>query len=138
MILTCEAAHRLRWLRGALGQGAVPPAEARARTGETWTPSAATRLQMTVLQLRVEGEEDVRQHFQQAQQHVPRVFFSRTLIHVVKVLVQLFISGFLVVLLLYHVSPVMDVMSNGHLLHAALRVFNRSPGLLDLSTTTNV
>lgn len=66
------------------------------------------------------------------------MFFSRTLIHVVKVLVELFISGFLVVLLLYHVSPIMDVMSNGHLLHAALGVFNCLPSLLDLLTKTNV
>lgn len=66
MIPTCEAAHRQRWLRGARGKGAVPPAEARGWTDETRTPSAATHLQMTVLQLRVEGEEDVRQHFQQA------------------------------------------------------------------------
>lgn len=65
VILTCEAADRQRWLRGVLGEGAVPPAGARGWTDETWTPSAATHLQMTVLQLRVEGEEEVRQHFQQ-------------------------------------------------------------------------
>lgn len=59
MILTCEAAHRQRWPRGALGRVAAPPAEARGGTDETWTLSAATRLQMTVLQLRVEDEEEV-------------------------------------------------------------------------------
>lgn len=70
------------------------------------------------------------------------VFFfpprDRTFVHVLKVLVELLLSGSLVVFLLHHVSPVVDVVTNGHLLHAALGVFDRSPSLLDLLTMTNV
>lgn len=63
---------------------------------------------------------------------------NHTFIHVLKVLVELLLAGFLVIFLLYHVSSLADVMSNGHLLHAALRVFDCLPSLLDLLTMTNV
>lgn len=56
----------------------------------------------------------------------------RTFIQILKVLVELPLSRLLVELLLYDVSSVLDVVTDGHLLHAALRVFHCSPGLLDL------
>lgn len=59
---------------------------------------------------------------------------SRTFIHVLKVLVELPLPCFVVDLLLHHVAPVLDVVSDGHLLHAALRVPQRPPRLLDLAT----
>lgn len=51
-----------------------------------------------------------------------------------KVLVELPVSCLVVDLLLHHVAPVLDVMSDGHLLQAALRVPQRLPRLLDLAT----
>ena len=55
-----------------------------------------------------------------------------TFIHILEVLVELLLARLLVVLLLHHVSPVLDVVTDGHLLQAALRVPQRSPGLCDL------
>lgn len=59
-------------------------------------------------------------------------FKSRTFVHVLKVLVELPLSCFVVDLLLHDVAPVLDVVSDGHLLQAALRVPQRPPRLLDL------
>lgn len=61
-------------------------------------------------------------------------FLSRTFVHVLKVLVELPLSCFVVNLLLHDVTPVLDVVSDGHLLQAALRVPQRPPRLLDLAT----
>lgn len=57
---------------------------------------------------------------------------QRTFIHVLKVLVELLLPCFLVVFLLYNMPLVLDVVSDGHPLQTALRVFDCSPGLLDL------
>lgn len=61
-------------------------------------------------------------------------FQSRTFVHVLKVLVELPLSRFVVNLLLHDVAPVLDVVSDGHLLQAALGVPQRPPRLLDLAT----
>lgn len=51
-------------------------------------------------------------------------------VHVLEVLVELFLSGFPVLLPLDDVSSVLDVMADGHLLQSTLRVPQRLLGLL--------
>lgn len=57
-----------------------------------------------------------------------------TLIHILKVLVKLSFSCLLVVFLLDDVSPVIDVVANGHLLYSTLGVSQSPPCFLNLHT----
>lgn len=129
----------------------APPGGGRGRTAEAWPrPSAATRPRRSGPRLRADNQRVkifVKWQHRLANERKWRnstrghcafknrgPSSSRTFIHVVKVLVELPVSCFVVDLLLHHVAPVLDVMSDGHLLQAALRVPQRPPRLLDLAT----
>lgn len=70
VILTCGLAQDRSGLPGEHHGVGVPPDETWGQMAETWTPPAATHRQKTVLQLRVEDQDHVRQRTVWGQCHL--------------------------------------------------------------------